>query len=477
MNPGVRGQLDLEKDGEDMRTSEQSQQSSNETATSPPLEKHTDSERQPEPIEDIVPEGLIGRVLSKTMSRISVDPGPPPDGGFLAWSQAFLGHLVVFNVWGYINTFGVFQQYYVRALNRPPSAISWIGSIQIFLLFFIGTFSGRATDAGLFRPAYFSGACFFILGVFMTSLCTQYWQVFLAQGVCVGVGMGLLFCPTVTLVSTYFSKHRAIGIAITASGTATGGIVFPVIVQQLLPKIGFGWTVRILGFVMIVTFGIPFIFLKTRLPPRKAGPIVEWNAFRELSYLFYCIGMFLVFWGLFFAFYYLPSFGRDIIGISYKESIDNLLILNGIGLFGRLIPNYVADKFFKPITMIIAMTAVTAIMIFCWPAVHSAGGLKAFAVVYGFSGAAIQSLFPATATFLTKDVKKTGVRLGMIFSVVSLASLTGPPISGALIQQANGRYLYAEIFAGVVMLAGSLTTLACAIALKVEYRRKQVNAA
>jgi hypothetical protein len=33
----------------------------------------------------------------------------------------------------------------------PPSDISWIGSIQIFLLFFIGTFSGRATDAGYFR--------------------------------------------------------------------------------------------------------------------------------------------------------------------------------------------------------------------------------------------------------------------------------------------------------------------------------------
>ena len=441
-----------------------------------PNEKDADPERQPDPVEDIVPDGLIGRVLSKTMSRVSVDPGPAPDGGLHAWTQAVMGHLVVFNVWGYINTFGVFQQYYVQALDRPPSAISWIGSIQIFLLFFIGTFSGRATDAGLFRPVYVLGCFFFLFGVFMTSLCTQYWQAFLAQGVCTGIGNGLMFCPTVTLVSTYFSRHRAVGIAIAASGTATGGIVFPVIVQQLLPRIGFGWTVRILGFVMLVTFSIAFCFLRTRLPPRKAGPIVEWNAFRELSYLFYCIGMFLVFWGLFFAFYYLPSFGRDIIHISYKESIDNLLILNGVGLFGRLIPNYVADRFFRPITTMVAMTAVTALMIFCWPAVHSAAGLKVFAVVYGFSGAAIQSLFPASATSLTKDVKKTGVRLGMIFSVVSLASLTGPPISGALIQQANGKYLYAQIFAGVVMLVGCLTTLACRLALDRENQRKENDA-
>lgn len=215
------------------------------------------------------PDGLIGRVLSKTISRISIDPGPPPDGGMTAWTQAAMGHLVVFNVWGYITSFGVFQAYYVSALQQPPSSISWVGSVQIFLLFFIGTFSGRATDYGLFRPIFLAGSFFLLLGVFMTSLCTEYWQLFLAQGICTGIGNGLLFCPTLALLSTYFSSRRAIAIGIGASGTATGGIVFPIIVQQLLPKLGFPWTVRINGFVMLTIQSITFTFLRTRLPPRK----------------------------------------------------------------------------------------------------------------------------------------------------------------------------------------------------------------
>jgi hypothetical protein len=62
-----------------------------------------------------------------------------------------LGHLVIMNTWGFINSFGVFQAYYVTALDRPPSDISWVGSVQVFLLFFIGTFTGRLTDAGYFR--------------------------------------------------------------------------------------------------------------------------------------------------------------------------------------------------------------------------------------------------------------------------------------------------------------------------------------
>lgn len=186
-----------------------------------------------------------------------------------------MGHLVVFNTWGYINSFGVFQTYYVDALNETPSAISWVGSVQIFLLFAIGTFSGRATDAGYFRAVFVTGTLLQLLGIFMTSLCTEYWQLFLAQGVCTGIGNGLLFTPALACISTYFSKNRALALAIAACGNATGGMVFPAMVETLLPKIGFAWTMRALGFLMLGMSSVTLALMKTRLPPRKAGPLLE----------------------------------------------------------------------------------------------------------------------------------------------------------------------------------------------------------
>lgn len=98
--------------------------------------------------------GLAERVLSRTTSKSSFNPGPPPDGGLRAWVTVATGHLVIMNTWGYINSFGVFQTYYATELGLPPATISWIGSIQVFLLFFIGTFTGRITDAGV---SYTSG--------------------------------------------------------------------------------------------------------------------------------------------------------------------------------------------------------------------------------------------------------------------------------------------------------------------------------
>ncbi len=228
----------------------------------------------------------------------------PPDGGYKAWVQVFMGHLVLINSWGYLTSFGLFQSYYGTSLDISQSAISWIGSVQIFLVYFIGTVSGRALDAGFYRTVMLCGSFLQILGIFMSSISTSYWQLFLAQGICKGLGDGLVFCPTVSLVATYFSKQRALAMACTASGGATGGIVFPLIAQQLLPRLGFGWTVRIMGFVVLFNAIVILSIAHVRLSPRKSGPLVEWKAFKELPYTLFCIGMFLNLWAVYFAYFY-----------------------------------------------------------------------------------------------------------------------------------------------------------------------------
>ena len=408
-------------------------------------------------------EALVRSVTGRSKSSWK-DPGPPPDGGLLAWTQAIMGHLVIFNTWGYIASFGVFQTYYSTTLGHPPSDISWVGSVQIFLLFFVGTFSGRALDGGFFHHVFISGFILQMVGIFTTSLATKYWHLFLAQGICTGISNGLLFCPTLSLVSTYFDKNRAFALGVTATGSATGGLVFPAIVRSLLPQIGFPWTVRVLGFVMLGTGALSAAMLRTRLPPRKSGPLVEWSAFKEPTYVLYVFGIFLGFWSLYFAFYYVGAFGRNIIGISYEESIDLLLIMNGIGIPGRLLPNYIADRAFGPLNIITPFAFAAGCVFYAWSGVHTRGGVYAFACVYGLISSGIQSLFPATLTSLTSDVKKTGVRLGMGFTVVSFACLTGPPLAGALIQRDDGHYLYAQMWAGTTMIGGSCLLIAARIA-------------
>ncbi|KAL4919108.1 major facilitator superfamily domain-containing protein [Aspergillus aurantiobrunneus] len=389
----------------------------------------------------------VGAFAARTLSIVRTresgkELGPPPDGGFLAWSQT----------------------YYTENLGRSPSDISWVGSIQIFLLFFIGTFSGRATDSGYFKVILTIGAVLELFCIFMTSLCTEYWQLFLAQGVGQGIGCGLMFCPTIALTPTYFSKNRSVAIGIVASGSATGGLVFPAVVMRLLPQIGYGWTMRTLGFISLATLTPCLVFLRQRLPPRKSGPLVEWAAFKEASYLFFAIGMFLNFWGLYIGFFYIGSFSREIIGVSTTTSIYVLLLMNGIGLLGRVIPNSMADRYTGPLNMLIPFSFATGLIAFCWAGVQNLSGVYGFAAFYGLAAAGIQSLFPATLSTLTTDLKKMGARMGMVMSVVGVAALIGSPIAGALVQRGDGDYLYSQMFMGSVIIVGTLNLVAARVA-------------
>lgn len=117
---------------------------------------------------------------------------------------------------GIINSFGAYQTYYQTALpSSTSSAISWIGTVQAFLLIIMGIIAGPIYDRGYIRTLIITGTTMAVFGLMMTSLASRYWEIFLAQGLCVGLGMGCLYVPSVAIVSTYCSTKRAMAVGLT----------------------------------------------------------------------------------------------------------------------------------------------------------------------------------------------------------------------------------------------------------------------
>lgn len=135
-----------------------------------------------------------------------------------------------------------------------------------------------------------------------------------------------------------------------------------------------------------------------------------------------------------------------------------LLILNGVGIIGRIIPNYIADRV-GPVNVFIPTSAVASMLMFCFIAIRNPVGLYVWSIIYGIIAAGIQSLFPAALALLTPDLRKLGVRMGMIFTIVSFAVLTGPPVAGAIVASAGG-YTGAKAFAGCSIAIGCLFLIA-----------------
>ncbi|RFU71997.1 hypothetical protein TARUN_10266 [Trichoderma arundinaceum] len=389
--------------------------------------------------------------------------GPPPDGGLTAWLQVLATHLINAMTWGYAATFGVYQLYYVETLKLPASQVSWIGSVQIFFTYVICAVSGRLADAGYTRETVAVGTFLAVFGTFMTSLATTYWQIFLAQGVCIGIGLGVAFMPAISVLSSYFEKNRAFALAVSAVGTSVGSVTFPTTIQYLTPKIGFPWAVRCAGFLALAMAVIANILLKPRLPPRRSGPLFEFSAFSELPYLLFSMAAFVYFYALYFVVFYINSYARNIIGFSNVDSITLLIITNAMGIPARPIVGYIADKYTGPINLFVGATIVVSIVLYSWIGVTTRTGMYVFSVVYGLAIGANQGTFVSSLTSLTKDPQKMGIRFGMVETLCSLAVVAGAPTAGAIIDHNHGDYFWAQIWGGTVMAAASVIFVACRI--------------
>ncbi|KAJ5305966.1 hypothetical protein PENANT_c015G03472 [Penicillium antarcticum] len=390
-------------------------------------------------------------------SRTTEVPTKPsfPEGGIKGWLTVLSGWCVMFNTFGYINAFGIYESYYKVTFlsNQSESNIAWIGSLQAFFMFSGGLISGPMMDRYGPKVILIPCSILFVASVMLTSLCTEYYQFILAQGVLGGLTNGLTYTPAVTAINQYFFQKRPIAMGIASSGSSLAGVIFPIALNRMLNKssLGFGWSVRVLGFLMLALSIISCAVITSNAPKRKSGAPFLLAAWKQPEYYLQISGLFLVFWGLFVPFFYIPEYAESI-GLSIDMSFYLIAILNAGSLFGRLSGGALANRIGRFNTLTGA-SIVCAILIFCWLRVTSQGGMVAFSVLFGFFSGTVIGLFPATIAMTASKPNEIGSYMGMALGVLSISTLTGTPISGAMINS-YGSYHPAIIFAGVATIVG-----------------------
>ncbi|KAL5115111.1 hypothetical protein ACEQ8H_007026 [Pleosporales sp. CAS-2024a] len=364
--------------------------------------------------------------------------GPAPDGGTTAWLTAFGGFCIFFGCLGFTSCFGVLQQYYgMHPLkDRSPSEIAWIGSVSSFI-----QFSGGAIGGPLFDH----------FGV-------NYYQFMLAQALLMGSSVACLQFPAFALVAQYFDKKRAAAMGITASGSSIGGIIFPLVLSKLLngSKIGFGWSMRIVAFIMLPFFLLAIAVMKPRVAPRKSKIFIG-AAWKDAKYCLLITGMFFMMMGMWTPVFYVPTYAISR-GMSVTLAANLLSIINASSTFGRIIPGFLADRFGR-LNLFAGAGMGTGLMVFCFgqPKTHYA--LIVYVVFFGFVSGTIISTAGAAISLCTKDPRNLGTYMGMGMGVAAFAVLVGPPISGALLERYHG-FLQVSIFGGTVSLVGGFVVLA-----------------
>lgn len=164
--------------------------------------------------------------------------------------------------------------------------------------------------------------------------------------------------------------------------------------------------------------------------------------------------------GLYIPIFYVQSYAIEEKIMSENLAFYMLSILNASSIFGRIIPNFIADRT-GPLNVIIPGTLATCILGFGWVGIHSTGGLIIFCILYGFFSGSFVSIPPTVLVTLSPSMGVVGTRMGMCFALGGLGLLIGTPVAGQLIKQSG--------FDAAIFFCGGVVALAtvCMVAARV----------
>ncbi|KUI54583.1 putative transporter MCH4 [Cytospora mali] len=379
-----------------------------------------------------------------------------PEGGSRAWMVAAGTAGVLFSTMGLSNAFGVFQAYYMthQLKHKSSDDIAWIGSVQAFLLLASGAVGGPLFDrfgAKVICPA----AILYVFAIMMTSICREYYQFMLAQGVLMGLSMGMLMFPSMAALPQYFHKKRGGAMGIAIAGSSLGGVIFPIALGKMLNSssdLSFGWAVRIIGFIVLPVLTFSSVTIKARFPPRASKFFLP-SAFKMTMYDLLIAAMFFLFIGMFVPLFFVPTYAITR-GMSSTLSSYIVAIFNAGSIFGRILPGILADKFGR-LNMLMLAGVTSGILVFVWDSVIGTAGIIVYSLILGFTSGAIISGSSVAVSICAKDPRNIGTLMGQGMALASISTLVGPPVSGALYDRFGG-FFEISMFAGSFCMFGSL---------------------
>jgi len=216
-----------------------------------------------------------------------------------------------------------------------------------------------------------------------------------------------------------------------------------------------------MGFIMLVTAIVPVLTMRQRVPSSVRRDLLDYGAFKDIPYLLFNIGVFFGFMGIFVVFFYVTLYAVEVCKTDTNLAFYLLPIISGASVFGRLIPNFIADTT-GPLNIEILFAFITALLAFSWIAIQSTSGLIVFCVFYGFFSGPFVSIAGPAIISLTPNLRILGTRMGMTFTFIGIGVLIGTPVAGAFLRSNRG-WLGLQVWSGSVLAVSGVFILAARI--------------
>ncbi|OAA74546.1 major facilitator superfamily transporter [Akanthomyces lecanii RCEF 1005] len=428
------------------------------------FENHAHSKAEKTPVDPDDPQLENG--LCQTSSVFAPADEQPdvasyPEGGRAANTVLLGSFCAIMGGLGLMNSIGVYQSHLAthQLAAVPAGQTAWIFGLYNFMVFFCGLQIGPVFDAHGPTALMCAALLLYVAAYVALGWCRLYWHFVVVVGVVAGVATSVVFVVPVATVGQYFRRRRGAATGLAMSGGSLGGVVFPLVFDRLVGRLGFAWTMRVIGLITVVLLLVGCATVRRRdVFARVSGTagkslLPDLRVLMSLPVFLMTAGVFFIEWGFFIGLEYVASYAIEH-GISRNLSHLMIVFLNAGSFPGRWLPGILADRFGRLNTMIMTNLLCIVAMFAIWlPAKNNAAAVIVFSVVFGFASGSNISLVPVcVGEYCTTD--NYGRYYTTVYTIVSFGALTGVPIAGQILQTSGGSYTGLIIFAGAAYVAG-----------------------
>jgi MFS family permease len=344
-------------------------------------------------------------------------------------------------IFGVSYSFAAFFASFASEFQAQRADVSLVFGLSGGVYFVFGAFGGMLSDRFGPRAVTSAGMALIAAGLLLSSQAQTMWTVYAAYGVGVGLGIALVYTPSIACVQPWFTQRRGLAAGLASAGIGAGTVAVPLIATAAIAGLQWRGAMQALA-AGVLLLGLCATGLLRRAPAASAGhgPVSGLRlgeALRDRRFWWLYLSIVLASPSMFIPFAHVSASARDM-GVDEASAVG-LVGLIGIGsLVGRFVIGALADRLGRTLTLLLMQISAGL----CFLAWHAAGGypmLAFFALWFGLSYGGIVSLLPAICMDLFGARAVAGI-IGTLYSGAALGNLFGPVLAGWVFDR-TGSYL------------------------------------
>jgi MFS family permease len=326
--------------------------------------------------------------------------------------------------------FAAFFSAFQAEFDASRGDVALVFSVAAFLWFLLGAPGGMAADRFGPRRVVALGVACLAIALWLASRAESVVALCATYSIGIGLGVGLVYVPSVGAVQPWFAANRALASGIAVAGIGAGNIAGPLLAAWWIGLYGWRGAYVAMALFVLILGAVAALLIKpkenvstrTSLAGVPLSLALKTKPFWLLyaSLVFSCVGLFV-------PMVHLGPYAQDL-GYTQAQGVT-LVSLIGLGsLLGRFTVGPFADRLGRRPSLAAMYAGLGAMLLVWW--VASAWWLLAlFATVFGMFYGAYVALLPTIVMDLYGARSVSGI-IGCLYTGAGVGTLVGPWLAG-----------------------------------------------